>query len=409
MRNASSRSSSTNAPVRAFWILATVFFLVLSAIGATMPFFALYARSLGASISELALVVGVNATTSLVAGLFWGRMADRVRRRRPFIIISMAALAIINVAISRVPTWEWLIPLHILLGVANGANAVTSLALMGDILHEHRHRSRFLSGYRMSGSLAFAIAVVLSGWLSENVNIRDSFLIAAACYAVAFVLALAIREPPPITSAARPTGFVALLSGPMRPLLIVALSYGVPFTAVFSVWPIWVSDELGLGRAMFAQLWGIAAFIEVPSLFVAGILMDRIGKRPLFMTGLIGFTGIYIAYVLFPNLSSLIAIQIVRGVVLASYAATSITMAVELAPPHARGRAAGLFTSAEGLSQILGNWLGPPVAAAAGFTGLFEIAAVVAAIGAAYSFIVLGRLRSNQTAAPTQNGAADAH
>src|SRR6185503_18073156 len=35
-------------PVRAYWVLATVIFLNFTAGGATMPFFALYATSLGA-------------------------------------------------------------------------------------------------------------------------------------------------------------------------------------------------------------------------------------------------------------------------------------------------------------------------------------------------------------------------
>jgi MFS family permease len=180
----------------------------------------------------------------------------------------------------------------------------------------------------------------------------------------------------------------------MRPLLIVALTFGIPFSAVFSVWPIWIADVLGLGRATFSQLWGIAAFIEVPSMLAAGILVDRVGRRPTFVAGFIGFGLVYLAYVLAPPLPGLITAQVLRGVAFAAFTATSLTMAIDLAPPDARGRASGLFTSAQGIAQISGNWIGGPLADAVGFRLLFTIASVTVMCGAVYSFLVLGHKRN---------------
>ena len=177
----------------------------------------------------------------------------------------------------------------------------------------------------------------------------------------------------------------------MRPLLILALSFGVPFSAVFSVWPIWVADVLGHGRATFSQLWGIAAFVEVPMMLVAGLMVDRVGRRPVFVVGLTGFAVLYLAYVLAPPLPGLVAAQLLRGVAFAAYTATALTMAIELAPPEERGRAAGLFTSAQSLAQIAGSWLGGPLAAAFDFPVLFALSAATVLGGAAYSYLALGR------------------
>jgi len=383
--------------VRAYWVLSTVIFLNFTAGGATSPFFSLYATSLGASLGQIGLVVGVQSAVAMAAGLLWGRVADRVGRRKPFVVGALAAAALVSLAIANVPGWLWLIPLHAILGTAQGAQQVSSLALMGDILEGHPHRGRLVSGYRMSGSLAFSVAIVASGWLSETVGIRGSFLLATGVYATAFLVSLFLTEPPRLKPAARPLGFVGLMRGPMLPLLVLALCFGVPFSAVFSVWPIWIADVLGYGRATFSRLWGVAAFVEVPMMFLAGLMVDRVGRRATFATGLVGFAGVYLLYVLTPGLPGLVGVQVLRGIAFAAYTATALTMAVELAPPDERGRAAGLFTSAQSLAQISGNWVGGPLAAALGFRALYALAAATVLGGAAYSYLALGRARPAPT------------
>jgi MFS family permease len=376
--------------MRAYWVLASIIFLNFTAGGATAPFVALYATSLGASLGQIALVVGVQSAVGVVSGLIFGRVADRLKNRRWIVTDAFGCLTLVAVAIANAPAWYWLIPLNALLGVAAGAEQVTALALMGDVLHEHPHRGRLISGYRMSGSLAFSVAIVFSGWLSQTRGLRGSFLVAAVVYALAFVISLLLTEPKRVATSGPPTGFGTILRGPMRPLLIVALAFGVPFSAVFSVWPVWIADVLGYGRATFSQLWGLAAFVEVPSMLVAGLLVDRFGRRPTFVAGMTGFSLVYLLYVSTPPLPGLVAAQVLRGITFAAFTATALTMAIELAPPDARGRASGLFTSAQGLAQISGNWLGGPLASAVGFQALFALAAATVLGGAAYTFVVLG-------------------
>ena len=109
---------------------------------------------------------------------------------------------------------------------------------------------------------------------------------------------------------------------------------------------------------------------------VAGWLIARIGAPRTFATGMAVFAAIYVAYFAAPSLPILFAVQALRGFGFAAYTATSLTMAIELAPPTARGRASGLYQSAQGLAQILGNWVGPPLAGVAGYPLVFGIAAV---------------------------------
>src|SRR5262245_3482106 len=102
-----------------------------------MPFFSLYATSLGASLGQIAFVVGVQSAVAMLSGLLWGRVADRVGRRKPFVVGAVGGMALTSLAIANVPSWPWLVPLHVVLGMAQGAQQVSSLALMGDVLEGH--------------------------------------------------------------------------------------------------------------------------------------------------------------------------------------------------------------------------------------------------------------------------------
>lgn len=385
--------------LRAYLTLSAVIFCGFLGTGATAPFQSLYAVSLGASLGQVALVVGVFSTVALVAGLVWGRLADRRGRRQPFIAGAMLGLALTNLALAAAPTWRWLVPLRFAEGLASSAHLVCSMALMGDILAGHPRRARLIGGYRMSGSLAFSAAIVASGWLAQARGFRGSYALAAGVYALAFGIALAIPERRAVHRRAG-AGFAGLLRGPLVPLLVVAVSFGLPFAAVYAVWPIWIADELGYGRATYARLWGLAAFVEVPCLLVAGRAIDRIGRRPTFAFGPGAFALVYLAYLAAPPLPGLVAAQVLRGAAFAAFTATALTLALELAPPDARGRAAGLYATAQSLAQIGGNWLGPPLAAALGFRALYGLAAAAVLLGALYSQLALAR-RADHPAPPT--------
>ena len=390
---------------RPYLTLSLIIFCGFIGVGSTSPFQTLYATSLGASLNQVAFITGVYSTAAMAAGLAWGRLADRLQRRKPFLIGAMAGLSLAHLATAFIPTWEILIPLRLFEGIASGAHQMASLALMAHILDGHPGRGRLVSGYRMSGSLAFSVAIVVSGWIAQNAGFRGSYFLAAGVYAIALAVALTLPEARP--RAAHPTpdrlpvGYRALLAGELRPLLILALAYGLPFSAVYSVWPIWVANDLGHGPVVYSQLWGLAAFVEVPCMLLSGVLIDRIGGRRTFTLGLGAFALVYAIYVTVPPLPGLITAQVLRGFAFAAFTATSLTMAIELAPPAARGRASGLYQTANSLAQVSGSWLGAPLAAAVGFQALYALAAAAVAGAAIYARTAVTRTQSNPRPLPS--------
>lgn len=375
---------------RRYLTLSTVIFCGFVALGSAGPFQALYAVSLGATLGQVAFLAGGYTSIAMLAGLAWGRWADRPSRRKWMMVGGMCLLGAVHLASALVPHWQWLVPLRFIEGLAIPAHQVASMAMMGDLLAGHPNRPRLISAYRMSGSLAFSVAIVATGALSQVTGYAGSYIVATVVFAIGAATAatlpaaVSIQVANPGTAPAR-IGFGELLTGPMRPVLILALAFGLPFSMVYSVWPIWIANELGLGQVSYSRLWGLAAFAEVPFMLAAGWMIGRAGAPRTFTVGLVAFSAVYCVYLINPPIESLFLAQVIRGLGFAAYTATSLTMAIELAPATARGRAAGLYQSAQGLAQITGNWIGPPLAGAIGFRPIYGIAAVAVLGGAAYA------------------------
>jgi len=387
-------------------ILSSVVFLTYFSVGTTGPFLALYAQSLGASLAQIAWVTGTYATTALVANIFWGRQMDRIGRRKPFLVGAMAVLTCTSITGAMVPTGHWwfLVPIRGIEGLAAGAYGVGSLAMMGDILANHPRRATMMGAYRMSGSLAFSIAILVAGTVAQRNGFRTIFFATGVTYGMALLTALFLREPQlqATTGRAIPS-FRSMLEGPMRPLFVLLLSFWMPMAAVVSIYGPFVADYLGYGRDGYARLWALAAFAEVPCMLLAGWLSDRYSRRLTFTLGLTAFAVVYLLYALATTTGGLVVAQLLRGFAYAAFTATAMTMIVELSPADARGKAASLFLVGQGMSGMLGNYAGGPVAQAFGYRTLFLACTVILMLGAVYAQV---QLRVRQVLATPGGGVA---
>lgn len=374
-----------------FWLLTAIGFLVFLANGSASPFLSLYVQALGGNVADVGWVVGDYAVASVISNIAWGRLTDSLGRRKSLVVGAMATLMVTTSLIAHVSTWWLLVPLRVAEGAAFAAYNVSALAMLGDVLERDGHgrsRGRMLGIYRTGGSLAFAIAIILSGAAAARYGFHANYALAGGIYGLTFLLSLTLREPS--RAAGRSSsplsgelgGLFSMARGPLLPLSLAVIAWMLPFSAVYSVGPIYVANVQGLGTAGYARLWGLAAFLEVPSMLIAGRLADRLGRRTMFTLALLLFAGIYSAYALAPAQWGLVAAQVVRGFAYAAFTATALTAVVELAPPAERGRAAGVYQLSSGLAQIAGNASGGPVSSWIGFPAMFLGAAAVTLAGA---------------------------
>ncbi len=400
---------------RPFWLLTTIGFLSYLAIGTASPFVALYIQQLHGNLADIGLVIGLGAIAGLLSNIFWGRLTDRSGQRKPFIIGAMAILTITYPLMAHVPIWWLLMPLIIINGIASAAYNVCALAALGDLLNSagvnDGQRGKWLGSYRTGGSLAFAIAIIISGFIAQRFGYSTLYNIAGLIYITAFIVAcflpeISVRTRTPSLIQRHELGALFHLArGVLSPLILAMLAWNIPFSAVYSIWSIYIVHTLGLGSSGYARLWGLAAFLEVPSMIIAGRLADRWGRRPMFLLGFFLFTLIYLIYTILPFVPTLVIAQMLRGFAYATFTATALTAVIELAPSEERGRAASVYQLTLGCAQILGSSTGGPLANRVGFHAFFILAAIIT-IGGAGILLISDRSPSaiTQSALPKNRG-----
>lgn len=156
------------------------------------PIFALYlplfAFQLGADAPEIGLVGGAAWISYSFVPYLIGRYSDKLRRRKAFIVISMAILTACSFTYAFVESPLQLITLRLLEGVAWSILwPIVDVSISEDV---SRESNKALSIYNTVWSTAGAIGPLLGGLLLLFVEIRYIFLITAFLMAVATIVTI---------------------------------------------------------------------------------------------------------------------------------------------------------------------------------------------------------------------------
>jgi PPP family 3-phenylpropionic acid transporter len=412
--------------------LTGVLFLVYMAVGLWSPLMAVYAEeALGATTGQIGLVLAAFQLSSLLSQYWWGQRTDRLGRRKPLLLVGTGGLALVYLAIASVGAWLGLFAVRLLEGLALAAYNTGSLALMGDLLEDQAGRGRLMGIYRTFGSLAFALAALSGGWLADNFGLRVPFLVAAGCYALAFVLVMQVREravagselrvadseagsantevrvpgsgavttsaPPALETETRNLQRAALQRRALWPFMLLTFTWMFGMGAVVSFWPVYMGS-IGYSKTEVGRLWALAAMGEVGGLILAGHLADLWGRKRVMLTGLVSMAGVFLAYTISAAGWWMVGVQLFRSFAYSCFEAPALLYATELGLRQQRGRLAGLYYSANGAGGIAGSTLGGGVAQQIGLPATYRAVVVLMLLVALVAGRIMPRLRAGEEA-----------
>lgn len=363
-------------------------FVAFAGFTLVMPFLPLYFRELGVTdLGAIALWSGVSlgitpAMTAVLAPL-WGRLADRfglkimVERSLVSFVIIMAATAYATRA------WH-VFALRTIQGLFAGFGALTVTMAAESAPRDELAAS--IGHVQIAQRLGPALGPVIGGLLAQLVGLRRAFLVAAAFYAIAFLLVLFLYRDEPsaarradehdpsrvtVRSVLRLPNFLLLMAavfllqyldrtfGPILPLYIAQL--GTPIARVPVVAGAIYSIAAGAAALGHHQSSRLLARAPARGVIVASVATSGCGML------IVGLA---------PTVSLLMAGTAIFGM------ATGVAMTAVYAaggaviPPGAHGVGFGVLTTASlsgiALSPVFSGLLG-----AASLRGVFLLNAVV--------------------------------
>jgi MFS transporter, DHA1 family, tetracycline resistance protein len=375
--------------------------------GIYLPLMTLYLQGLGADLALISIILTSSAIVGLAGSYVWGRLADRVGRRKPFYVGGLAAAALGYVWLSQANSVGMAWSARLWDGLSGAAVMTVGLTMLGDALATSPNKGRSMGLVRGSASLVWALGAFAGGRIADAFSLQTAFLICSGMFGISALIALLLQETPvakPLAPVPAPAPeLVEAATGQAArpriglPVLFLAgvVLWGATDMASSTMWPNYLGS-LGYSKTTISSLFSLAAFVEMPAMVVFGSLSDFVGRTIMLAAGGFVFALVQASYIFFvQNLPALLGIQVVRGLGYGSYTASAMTFATEQGGHEDRGSNSGLFNAMSSAGMLTGTMLGGTVAQAFGFTTLYALCAVMAA-GAGACFLAL-RHRERRT------------
>ncbi len=350
--------------------------------------------------SRLAILgfVAAFGATKAVANLAAGALADRWTRKRVLMAGWVVGL-FVPIVIIAAPSWEWVVFANALLGVQQGLCWSMTVAMKVDLAGPAR-RGLALGINESAGYAAVALSALAGAAIAEATALRpEPFLLGAVIAALGGLLSLTVTDTGShvrLESARRQTGpstdsfvdTVAQVSWKDRSLFSASqagfannLNDGVAWgllPSFFATGGLSVGD-IGLLAAIYPGTWAIAQPLT-------GALSDRVGRRPLIVSGMVLQAMALAALVLFRGLAPWVTGMVVLGVGTALVYPTLLAVIADGVSVERRATAIGVYrfwrdagyVCGAVLAGMVGDTLGTSWAIAA-IAALTFVSGVVAA------------------------------
>ncbi|CAM3826427.1 MFS transporter [Mesobacillus zeae] len=341
-------------------LLFAVMFLVMVGFGIIIPVMPFYAEQLGASPTQLGLLMAVYSLMQLLFAPMWGRISDRIGRK-PVIMVGIAGLAI-SFFLMALSTQLWMLfAARIIGGLLSSANMPTVMAYVADVTsNEDRGKGMGIIGAAVG--LGFIFGPAIGGLFSQN-NLATPFYLAGASSLLTFVLvAIVLKESlspeQRHTHSTEKTSMWKAFSGPLSLLFILQLFVTLSLSGLEATFAYFAAERAGMGTV---QLGYIFMIMGVAGAIVQGGLVGRLTKKwgegAIIQAGIIisaiGFALILRADSFATSAAFMTIFGIGNGII-----RPSVSSLLTKKSKSGHGSTTGLLSSFDSLGRIVGPPLG---------------------------------------------------
>jgi MFS transporter, DHA1 family, multidrug resistance protein len=345
---------------KALPILFAVMFLVMVGFGIIIPVMPFYAEELGASPTQLGLLMAVYSLMQLFFAPLWGRISDKIGRK-PVIMIGIFGLAV-SFFLMGLSTSLWMLFVaRIIGGALSAANMPTVMAYVADIT-SHENRSKGMGMIGASVGLGFIFGPAIGGIFSQE-SLHIPFFIAGVSSILTFFLVmLVLKESLTIDKRngvhQKKAPFFEALKGPQAILYILQWFVTLSLAGLEATFAYFASVKAGLEPTQLGYVFMIMGFAGA---LVQGGLVGRLTKK--WGEGFVIQLGIIVSAVGF-SLILLIDNFVTAAIYLTvfgignGFIRPSVSSLITKQSGVGHGSTTGLLSSFDSLGRIIGPPLG---------------------------------------------------
>ncbi len=334
--------------------------------GIIIPNLAYYAKEIGATTTEIAILMSIYSGMQLLFAPIWGRLSDK-HGRKPAILLGLLGNAVALIGFGLATDYAWLFITRSAAGIASAAVLPSVMAYVADVTtSEERGKGMGLMGAAMG--LGFILGPAIGGIMGSH---DMPFFVAGGLSLLTFLFALVLL---PESLPKSPTGEVledrhewvspreifrqTTLKSPLTPLFLVAFFSTFSFSGLEITFPLFIEDKWDYGEREMGWMFMVMGAIVVPLQGgLLGKLINMFGERRIVLIGLLlnalGMALLLIAYS-FASLTLYLTIAGIGNQLIRPTNTSWISKQTRIG----QGAAIGIMDAFLSLGRILGPLLG---------------------------------------------------
>jgi len=360
-----------------YWRLSGFYFFYFASLGALIPYWGLYLKSLGFSVVEIGELVAIIMATKIIAPNIWGWIADHSGNRMRIVRFAclLATLSFAGVFLAR---GYWMLALVMALfsffwNAALPQFEATTLNHLGDDTHHY-------SKIRLWGSIGFVVAVSVLGGVFEKTGTGLLPAVLVALFAGIWLASLLVPEHISQHPVVDHTPLRQVLKSPvvisfLLASFLIQVSHG-PYYAFYSLY---LSGH-GYSETAIGQLWAWGVVAEIAVFLKMHDWLPRFGARRLLLVATLLTALRWVLIALFVEQLWMLAFaQTLHAASFGVFHAVAIYLTHRLFTGRHQGRGQALYSSVSfGAGGAFGSLIAGYLWQGVGAQWMYITAAVVA-------------------------------
>lgn len=347
---------------KALPILFAIMFLVMVGFGIIIPVIPFYAEEIGASPTELGLLMAVYSFMQLLFAPVWGRVSDRIGRK-PVMLIGILGLALSFFLMGLASELWMLFAARIIGGMLSAANMPTAMAYVADITSEE-DRGKGMGIIGAATGLGFIFGPAIGGVFAET-SLTIPFYLAGASSLITFLFVLFVLKESLSPEARqiqmereRKSRFKGALQGSSSILFFLQLFVSLSLAGLEATYAYFAAEKAGLGTAQLGYIFMIMGLFQAAIQGgLIGKMTKRLGEGAVIQLGIvisaIGFGLVLFTTNFFTAALFLTIFGIGNGLI-----RPSVSSLLTKTSESGHGSVTGLLSSFDSLGRIIGPPLG---------------------------------------------------